>query len=151
MPDVSVTRIINAPVADVWPLVSDPIRFGDWSPENTGAKWLGGATGAAGGARFRGSKRNGWLRWYTRCTVVECEPNEAFAFEVWSLIPIAHWAYRLRELDDGRTEVTEEWTSREPDTLQRIGSWMIRIDSRPEFNRTSMHMTLEALAVEVEA
>ncbi|MGK2958896.1 MAG: SRPBCC family protein [Acidimicrobiales bacterium] len=42
---VLVTREINAPVERVWEMVSDVTRMGEWSPENEGVTWLGGATG----------------------------------------------------------------------------------------------------------
>ena len=37
---VSVTTEIAAPVEQVWAMVSDLTRMGEWSPENEGATWL---------------------------------------------------------------------------------------------------------------
>ncbi|MFK7919482.1 MAG: SRPBCC family protein [Ilumatobacter sp.] len=153
MPDVSVHRVIAAAPAEVWNLVSDPTRYGDWSPENQGAQWLDDASGPAIGARFKGSNRNGWARWRTTCTVTEFVDGEAFVFDVRSGIPIARWGYRLEPVEvDGATHtvVTEEFTSREPKPIERLASMILRVDDRPEFNRAGMEATLAAIAAEVE-
>jgi hypothetical protein len=119
MVDVTVSRTIIASPEAVWALVSDPTRMGEWSPENLGATWLGEVTGAAEGAQFRGSNKNGRIKWKTKCTVTECAENEAFAFDVKSgVIPIANK--------------------------------VLQVDSRAEFNRSSMETTLAAMAAEVE-
>ncbi|MGZ4665704.1 MAG: SRPBCC family protein, partial [Frankiaceae bacterium] len=57
---LSVTREIQAPAQQVWELVADVSRMGEWSPENAGAKWLPGVKGPQRGARFLGENRNGW-------------------------------------------------------------------------------------------
>jgi len=51
-------EIDAAPVA-VYALVSDISRMGEWSPECYRCEWLGGATTAAIGAKFRGHNRLG--------------------------------------------------------------------------------------------
>ena len=43
--EVRVTREIDAPAEKLWAMVSDVTRMGEWSPENVGGNWLGGATG----------------------------------------------------------------------------------------------------------
>lgn len=150
MADITVSRTIAAAPEAVWALVSDPTRMGEWSPENVGAKWLGEATRAAVGAQFRGANQNGRIKWKTKCTVTECAENEAFAFDVKTgPMPLARWAYRLRSVEGG-TEVTEEWTSKEAKWMETVASKVIKIDSRSEFNRSSMETTLAAMAAELE-
>lgn len=56
---VSVSREIAAGPESVWMVLSDVPRMGEFSPENTGGSWIGGATGAAVGARFEGTNSNG--------------------------------------------------------------------------------------------
>ena len=73
---------VDAPPETVWGLVSDITRAGEWSPEATGGRWTGGATGPAVGARFVGGNRHGWIRWSTHCRVTECEPGRRFTFVV---------------------------------------------------------------------
>ncbi len=150
MSDVSVSRTISAPVDAVWSLVSDPTRMGEWSPENRGAVWLGDANGPAVGNRFRGSNKNGWMRWKTVCTVSDCVENEIFAFDVKSgPIPIASWSYRLDSVDGG-TKVTEEFTSKEAEWMEKLINRLLKIESRAEFNRDGMEATLAAMAAELE-
>lgn len=151
MPDVTVSRTIAATPSAVWKLVSDPTRMGEWSPENQGAKWLGDAKDASVGAKFRGSNKNGWVRWKTVCTVSECSEDEAFAFNVKSgPIPVATWAFRLSPDGEG-TKVTEEFTNSEPRWMEKFTNKLLKIDSRAEFNREGMGATLAAMAVELEA
>jgi uncharacterized protein YndB with AHSA1/START domain len=80
---VSVTRQIGASAEQVWAMVSDVTRMGQWSPENEGATWLGAATGPQRGARFRGMNRNGKRRWKTvGRTVADAETGRRFCLEV---------------------------------------------------------------------
>ena len=41
----AVSRDIDAPAHDVFALVSDLTRMGEWSPENSGGTWIKGSTG----------------------------------------------------------------------------------------------------------
>lgn len=116
----SVTVHMNAPVDEVWFLVSDVTQIGRFSPETFEAEWLDGHTGPIKGARFRGHvKRNekGPIYW-TTCTVVACDPGREFAFGVTSRpfgLPIAPrntvklcWSYVLHDAAGG-TDVTESF------------------------------------------
>lgn len=150
MPDIAVTRSVAAAPSAVWDIVTDPTRMGEWSPENTGAKWIGGATRATAGAQFRGSNKNGWVRWRTKCTITECVANSVYSFDVvYGPVPISRWSYRL-EASDGATVVTEEWTNRTWPPLSKLLNRMIGVRSRAEFSRSSMETTLAAIAAHVE-
>ncbi len=46
-------------------MVADLTRMDEWSPENDGASWLDGATGAAPGADLQGDELRGPERWST--------------------------------------------------------------------------------------
>ena len=60
MPGGSVTVSMAAAPEEVWDLVSDVTRIGEFSPETFEAEWVDGADGPALGAHFRGHvKRNG--------------------------------------------------------------------------------------------
>ena len=48
-----------ADAIELYDLVSDLPRMGEWSPENTGGKWVNGAAGPVVGARFKGSNKSG--------------------------------------------------------------------------------------------
>ena len=54
-----VSMHMDAPPAEVWALVSDVTRIGEFSPETFEAKWTRGSTGPEVGAWFKGDvKRN---------------------------------------------------------------------------------------------
>jgi hypothetical protein len=105
----SVSRDVAAPAEQVWLLVSDLPRMGEWSPENRGGKWVKGATGPALGAVFKGNNKNGFLRWSTTVTVVGCEPGKLFEFAVTAgPLTVATWRYEFEDSDTG-CRVTESW------------------------------------------
>jgi hypothetical protein len=144
-------RIAADPMA-VWTMVTDLPRMGDLSPENIGGRWIGGATGPAVGARFRGVNRNGAKEWWTRVRVVVCETGRLFTFDVRSPIGIrvSRWSYEITPADDGCV-LTEHW--------YRVGNWFVRrflgpkvtgrVD-RPGYNVTSIEHTLAKVKTHFE-
>jgi uncharacterized protein YndB with AHSA1/START domain len=145
MADVTVTREIAAPPERVWALVSDMTRMGEWSPEATGGKWLGDATGPATGARFRGTNKAGWQRWSTTCRVIECVPGERFTFAV-TIGPakVATWSYDIEPTGDG-CRVTESWTDDRSPFFAGVSKRATGVKDRAAHNRRNMERTLEAL------
>ena len=103
MDEVSVT--VNAPAEKVYDLLADIAQMGRWSPECTGGRWVGGATEAAVGARFKGSNRHGLMRWTTNCEVTKAERGKAFEWQVKE--SGMRWGYRFEPDGDGGTVVTE--------------------------------------------
>jgi Polyketide cyclase / dehydrase and lipid transport len=100
---------IDAKPSELYDLVSDVTRMGEWSPECVRCEWLDGATGPAVGARFRGSNRRGMARWSTKPTVVAAEPGKEFSFVVSHLgRDMTKWTYRFAEAD-GVTDATESF------------------------------------------
>lgn len=119
---VSHSETIQASPEAIYELISDITRTGEWSPENTGGRWLGGAGRAKVGARFVGSNHRGWRRWWTVCTVTEAEPGRRFTFEVaFAVVPISRWSYELSP-SGSSTVVTETWTDRRPTWFARTAS-----------------------------
>jgi uncharacterized protein YndB with AHSA1/START domain len=148
---VSVTREIAAPAERVWELVSDVTRMGEWSPENTGAQWLGGATKAASGAKFRGTNQSDKRSWKTVATVVDCTPGRAFSFHVKAgPFDIAEWRYDFEPAGAGCT-VTETWTDRRGGLMRWLGGKVSGVDDRAAHNRAGMQQTLDRVAAEAEA
>jgi uncharacterized protein YndB with AHSA1/START domain len=74
----------DAPIESVWRVVADVTRTGEWSHECHHVTWLGGATAAAPGARFRGRNRSGWLRWSRICEVLAVDPPHRIS---WRTVP----------------------------------------------------------------
>lgn len=103
------TTEIVAPIEVVWDLVSDITRVGEWSVECRSCEWLGGATGPAAGARFRGRNRRNAAPWTRTCEVLAVEPPHRF---VWRTLPTrllpdsTEWAFELTE-DGDHTRLTE--------------------------------------------
>lgn len=99
--DVAVT--VDARIDDVWEVVRDVTRVGEWSHECVGAAWLGDATKATPGARFRGRNRAGVFRWGQVCEIVSAEPYEL----VWITVPTAfypdssEWRIGLAQAEGG--------------------------------------------------
>jgi carbon monoxide dehydrogenase subunit G len=50
MPSVSIR--IQAPPEQLWAMIADVTRVGEWSPETVSAEWVDGAAGPAVGAKF---------------------------------------------------------------------------------------------------
>lgn len=151
MPDsVSVTKEISAPADEVWALISDVTRMGDWSPETESCAWSGGATGPSVGARFSGKNRNGKKRWSTGAKVVAAEPGRSFAFDV-AVGPfgVARWAYDIEPTEHG-CRVTETWTDHRNALTKVVSAPISGVSDRHEHNRASMETTLENLAAAAE-
>lgn len=149
--EVSVERVIAASPDELWARVADIERMGDLSPESAGGAWLKGATGPAVGAKFKGENQNGKKQWSTTCTVVECEPGRAFAFDVTSgPVKVARWAYRI-EPTDGGCKVTETWTDQRGWLPKTLGKSISGVADRAAHNRSTMEATLDRLASVAES
>jgi len=147
---ISVERTIRAESGELYDLVSDLPRMGEWSPENTGGTWVNGAEGPVVGARFKGSNRNGWARWSTNVVVTAADPGRRFSFDVtYGPLKIANWEYRF-EPDGAMTKVIETWTDHRPALVGTAASWIVGIFDRPARNRQNMEATLAELAASVE-
>ena len=151
MSDIEVNEEIAAPAQRVYDMVADLTRMGEWSPENTGGRWLRGATGPAVGARFRGTNRAGWRFWATTVTVREAEPGRRFAFDVdVAGIPVSNWGYEFSEAS-GATRVTETWTDRRPGWMRTASIPVTGVRDRAEHNRRNMQETLRRLKAAAES
>lgn len=85
----------------VWAVLSDVTRVGEWSHECQGASWLDGATSLAVGARFRGRNRAGSMRWSRPCTVTSLVPGEEVTWVTDGGIYGDNAAWRFRLVPDG--------------------------------------------------
>jgi hypothetical protein len=147
--EVSVSRVIEAPAEVVYDLVSDVTRMGDYSPENTGAVWLDGATSPVVGARFRGTNRLGSMTWSTKPTIIAADRGRHFAFVVPGRAATT-WTYRFEPSGEG-VRVTESMRQ------DRATPFPIRflqrragVTDRAENLREAMTTTLERLATVAE-
>lgn len=146
-----VTVRIDAPVGDVWALVSDVTRIGEFSPETFEAKWTRGSTGPEVGATFAGHvKRNGvGPTYWAPCRVTVCEPETAFEFSVGTeAVTVNNWGYRLAP-SGGATDVTEYFRL-EPKLPMRL-YWLVLGRLRGRTNERGMRTTLERMKAVLEA
>lgn len=148
---VTVSRQIDAPLEQVWALVSDVTQIGQFSPETFEAEWLEGATGPAMGARFRGHVRRNGVGpvYWTPCKVSAFEDGRVFGFDVVGPNdrPLSHWRYTL-EAADGGTHITESMHLHQHPLLSLYSSTLGRI--RRGYNERSMATTLARVAAVVE-
>ena len=143
---VSVTRDIAASPERVYELVADLPRMGEWSPENRGGVWLGGAGAAAPGARFRGRNRHGRRQWHTVSTVVEAEPGRRLAFLVTTgPVDVSRWTYTFEPTSSG-CRVTESWVDLRPRWFRPVAGAVTGVSDRTTHNRQGMEQTLDRLA-----
>ncbi|MDX6285757.1 MAG: hypothetical protein QOG53_1242 [Frankiales bacterium] len=147
---VQVRVDIDAPAERVYDLVADLPGMGRWSPENSGGSWLGDATEAGVGARFRGRNHRGPLRWSTTCTVTEAQRGKAIEWTVgFAGIPIARWRYDFEPTSSG-TSVTESFEDRRPAAMKVASVPAMGIRDRDKHNRTGMVETLQRLPAAAE-
>ena len=131
---------------DLYDMVSDVTRMGEWSPVCTACWWDEGS-GPAVGSWFTGHNESPDRDpWETRSLVVAASPGEEFAFTVggsW-----ARWGYSFAPVPGG-TQVTESWEVL-PDGVKRFDDRFgaearAQLANRFEAARTGIPETLRAL------
>ncbi|MGI8667475.1 MAG: SRPBCC family protein [Jatrophihabitans sp.] len=149
---ISKTVTIAADADLVWSLVTDLPRMGEFSPENLGGRWVGGADGPAVGARFRGVNHNGDKRWKTFSTVVEYVPGMLLTFDVRTSfgLRVSRWSYQVEPTEAG-CRLTERWYRVGNLMVQRyLGPRVTGRTDRPGFNVESIEHTLAAVKARAE-
>ena len=150
----SVSVEIEARPEQVYELVSDVTRMGEWSPECRRCTWARGATGPEVGARFRArNKGRRGPSWYNTPTVTVAEPGREFAFNRSGPgIGSYTWRYRL-EPTAGGTRLTESYDVERP--LPKLMSWMtekwVGSHDRDADLRDGMETTLQRIKAAAEA
>ena len=153
MSTVDVTQAMEAPVDRVWAVVGDPVGMGDLTAECTGMEWIGGSTGPAVGARFRGRNRSGWRRWSTSCTIVRLDPGSEIAWDVaFGPLPVARWSYRVEPGGtDGSCVVTERFEDHRGGLLRATAPLVRGTADADTLNRANMEATLTRVKHRAEA
>jgi hypothetical protein len=144
--------VIRAAADDLYDMVADVTRMGEWSPVCTECWWEDGHDGPAVGAWFIGRNVLPDRTWKTRSEVVVADRGREFAFIVGG--SYARWGYTFEPVDDG-TLVTESWNPL-PDleTLfkERFGDEAdAQIEDRAEAARTGIPVTLAAIKRRAES
>lgn len=103
--------VVPTDPAAVWAVVVDVTRTGEWSHECTGCSWLGGATRAGPGVRFRGRNRQRVFRWGRVCEVVSADGHEL----VWRTVPTTfypdstEWRILVEPAGGGGSRITQRF------------------------------------------
>jgi hypothetical protein len=143
---VEVTTVVAASPEQVYALVSDLTSMGRFSPENTGGRWVKGATGPAVGAKFEGTNALGWKKWKTLATVTIAEPGKEFAFDVVATgCKVAGWGFALEPVEGG-TKVTHYWDDHRNPVVAKVTGLALGVPDRRSHNTANMQRTLEGIA-----
>jgi hypothetical protein len=137
--------VVATPPEDVYDMVADVTRMGEWSPVCRACRWEPGHT-LRPGALFRGRNEAFGRTWETTSQVVVADRPRAFAFVVAETG--TRWGYEFRAVEDG-TEITETWDIPEGPLAtwkQLAGSDAdAQIRDRTEQTRTEIVATLAAI------
>jgi uncharacterized protein YndB with AHSA1/START domain len=153
-PHDEVSIEIAAPPQQVYLLVSDIERMGEWSPECVRCSWTRGATGPAVGARFKAKNKGGrGPAWYNSPTVTVADRGHEFAFNRNGPgIGSYTWRYVMEPTDSG-TRLTESFDAERP--LWPVMTWLtekwVGSSDRDADLRRGMTETLARLKAAAEA
>jgi hypothetical protein len=145
------STVIDAPAEQIYDMVAELPRMGEWSPECAAVEWIEGATGPVVGARFLGRNRGGprgLLKWSRRGTVRTADRGREFAFATEEGgVEGTLWRYRFEPVAGG-TRVTESYT------VDRIPMWARIVDVPTNRHRElleGMAHTLAELKIAAES
>lgn len=99
--------VIRRSPEELYDMVADVTRMGEWSPVCTACWWDEG-DGPQVGAMFTGRNERPERTWETRSEVVAADRGREFAWVVAEPPTRARWGYSFVAVDGG-TEVTETW------------------------------------------
>ncbi len=120
----SVSLDIDADADQLYAMVSDLPRIGEWSPECERVEWDGDVTAPVEGTEFVGFNAVGpgrRIRYKRHGTVLTAEAGKAFSFITdEGGKPSTAWHYTFEPLGEGRTRVTEAYEVRWIPTWARI-------------------------------
>ncbi|NLC97657.1 MAG: SRPBCC family protein [Actinomycetales bacterium] len=146
---ITATIEVDATPEQVWALVSDLQRMGEWSPQCHRMFVRGGDV--ALGTRTLNINHEGKLWWPTRSQVIEFEPNRRISFKIlenWTI-----WSYGLEETPTG-TRVTHERHA--PHGTSKLSKFLVKnfMTGAERFEthlERGMNKTLSRIKAEVEA
>jgi carbon monoxide dehydrogenase subunit G len=111
---------VARPPQEVFAVVSDITRMGEWSPENVGGRWVEGG-GPAVGATFVGDNeaKVGPVtvkKWTTTSEVTVCEPGAVFEFVTEGFTT---WRFEMSAANGG-TRLTESFSCPPTTGVQKV-------------------------------
>ena len=144
---------VDATPDELYDMVSDVTRMGEWSPETIRCVWLDRATGPAPGARFKGTNKRGIFRWSTKPEVVVADRGREFSFVTHSVGPSTKWTYRFAPAEGGGTTLSESFEALDPPSkaLGFIERRFMGITDRTADLEAGMRKTLERIKAAAES
>ena len=144
-PTLSESIVIERSPEDLYDMISDVTRMGEWSPECKACWWDNGDSPRVG-AWFSGRNEVPERTWETKSQVVAASRGEEFVFVVGG--NLVRWGYSFTPVAGG-TQVTESWELL-PDLIklldERLGTGAAaQLANRFEAARTGIPETLAAL------
>ncbi len=96
--------------SQVWAVLADPTRVGQWSHEAVAARWLDGAQEAVPGARFEGRSRARIFRWRRPCLITTAEADRRIVWRTRGGLghDSTQWSFTLDPLPRG-TRITQSF------------------------------------------
>jgi hypothetical protein len=147
---LSASTVIARTPEDLYDMVADVTRMGEWSPVCKACWWDEGA-GPNVASMFTGRNELPDRTWETRCEVVAADRGHEFAFVVQATG--TRWGYTFTAVDGG-TEVSESWEfppKSEAVFKERFGDDApAQLANREETARQGMPATLAALKATAE-
>jgi len=140
---------IDATPEQIYDLVSDVTRMGEWSLESTGAEWVDGGTGRTGDW-FEGHNKSGEREWTRACQVARAEPGCDFTFVVGGVDDnCTWWSYEMEPAASG-TRLTERWwfVNKTPAMQAATDE---QIAARSAFTQTMLQNTLAGIKAAAES
>lgn len=107
-----VEATVDATPEQVWEVLADVTRVGEWSHECHTAAWLSDPGSAEVGAQFAGTNRNGPMRWRRTCTITEVQPARRLAYRTSGGLPpdSTEWRFDLEPTSSGGTRIRQSFT-----------------------------------------
>lgn len=143
--------VIHRSPEDIYDMISDVTRMGEWSPVCKACWWDEGY-GPEVGSWFTGRNELPERTWETRSEVVAADRGREFAFVVGG--SFVRWGYEFVPVEGG-TEVTESWKFLPSGIAmfeERYGAAAdSEIEVRSEAARTGIPATLQAIKRAAEA
>lgn len=142
--------VIAASPEQLYDMIADVTRMGEWSPVCTSCWWDEGQ-GPAVGSWFTGRNELPDRTWETRSQIVAAEPGQEFAWAVGG--DNVRWGYAFEAVDGG-TKVTESWQVLPAGVAwfrERFGDDADnQLDIRADLARTGIPATLAAIKAAAE-
>lgn len=136
---------------ELYALVADVTRMGEWSPQCRACWWDDPEAGPVAGAWFTGRNETPQRTWETRSQVVVADPGREFAWEVndgW-----VRWGFTLEPVD-GATRLVQSWHFKPKGIAgfhDRFGERAeAEIEARSEAATTGIPVTLAAIKASAE-